>query len=386
MSDAVSRTEELGAEAARRSPPGATTVRRIAERKTSVLGLIGVVIIVGVAVLAPAIAPHDPVSQDLTAILLPPAWGEGSAMDHPLGTDALGRDVASRLMFGARNSLAISVAAMLIGATLGLVAGVTAGFFGGRTDSTIMRLGDVQLAFPFILLAIAILGTIPDRTTAHLVVVLGIPGWIVYARVVRSRVLAEREKEYVTAARAIGAKPLRILLRYVLRSVWQVVPVIALLDVGFLIIMESTLSFLGLGLPPPAASWGSMLAEGRENMIVSVWLPILPGLAIMATILSLNLTADGMADLLDPRLTKGTFRRLALRGRGAAAENENELPLLRVRDLHVDFPLRHRTVRAVRGVGFDLPRGRLWASWERAGRGSRSRRCRSCSCSIHRVG
>ncbi|MFQ5948555.1 MAG: ABC transporter permease, partial [Acidimicrobiia bacterium] len=245
MSDAL-RTVEQAGPAPSKETVGLRALRGLARRPAAMVGLIGVVLIVGVAVFAPAVAPYDPTAQDLANSLAPPVWAEGGSFEHPLGTDVLGRDVASRLAFGARNSLAISVGAMLVASTLGLTTGLLAGFFGGKVDSVLMRLGEIQLAFPFILLAIAVLGTIPDRSQLHLIVVLGIPGWIVYARVVRSRVLAEREKEYVLAAKALGAGSFRRLRRYVLPSVWQVVPVIAVLDVGFLVIMESTLSFLGL--------------------------------------------------------------------------------------------------------------------------------------------
>ncbi len=311
------------------------------------------------AAFSPLIAPHDPLDQDIGNSLAPPVW-DGGSLDHPLGTDALGRDVASRLVFGARVSLEISSAATLIGAFLGLVTGAVAGFFRGWADTVLMRLGDIQLAFPFILLAIAVLGVIPDRQPIHLIVVLGVPGWIVYARVVRSRVLAEREKEYVLAARALGASRLRILVRYVLPSTWQVVPVIAMLDLGFLVIVESTLSFFGLGINPPTPSWGSSLADGRQFMVVAPWLPVLPGLAITFTVLSINLCADGLADVLDPKLSKGLVRRQALRLPRRSEEPEEKVaaPLLRVQDLHVAFPLEDQVVHAVRGVSFDLERGR----------------------------
>lgn len=312
-----------------------------------------------VAGFAPLVAPVDPLKQDLTNILAPPFWSEGGSLDHPLGTDGLGRDVASRLVFGARNSLIISFSAMLIASILGLVTGLIAGFYGRWVDSLIMRLGDVQLAFPFILLAIIILGLARDRSILHLVLVLGIPGWIIYARVVRSRVIAEREKDYVTGAKAIGAGNVRRMVKYVLPSVWQVVPVIALLDLGFIVIVESTLSFLGFGLTPPTPSWGSILADGRKNMVISFWLPVLPGLAITLTVLGINLIADGLAEVLDPRLSRGTFRRLALRARARERSDEIEqpTPLLGVRNLHVEFPLSDRVVRAVRGLTFDLYRG-----------------------------
>ena len=354
MSDAVVIAGSVGAGRSDRTRP----LRTLASRPTAVVGLAGVTLVVGVTVLAPLVAPHDPTAQDLSNILAPPVWAGGDA-EHLLGTDALGRDVTSRLMYGGRNSLLISSVAMLIGSCLGLAAGLVSGFVGGRVDTLTMRLGDVQLAFPFILFAIAYLGVVPERTPLHLIVVLGIPGWIVYARVVRSRVLAEREKDYVLAAKALGASGRRRLFRYVFPSVWQVVPVIALLDIGFLVIMESTLSFLGLGLPPTYPSWGGMLAEGRKNMTISPWLPVLPGLAIMVTVLSINLAADGLADVLDPKLRGRSGRRAVQRtGIRDRVPSESTNPtLLQVEDLHVEFQLGHRVVQAVRGVGFELSRG-----------------------------
>ena len=366
---------------------GPSVARRVYRRKSFVIGVAALVAIIGIAILAPWMAPHDPLAQDLMATLQPPVWVEGGSWDHPMGTDALGRDVLSRLMYGARNSLTIAFFAVLIAASLGLLAGLTAGFSRSWWDAVLMRMGDMQLAFPFILLAIIVLGVISDRTAIHLILVLGIPGWILYARVVRSRVLAERDKDHVTAARAIGASPQRQMRRYVLPSVWQVVLVIALLDLGFVILIESTLSFLGFGLTPPTPSWGSILAEGRRNMTIAPWLAIIPGLAIMITVLAVNLTADGSADILDPKLKRGVFRRLRQKGSvpstsaavvtapssdaltpattspatgpspATGASTESTEPLLQVRELRSEFPFDDRTIRAVRGVSFEVERG-----------------------------
>jgi len=293
------------------APARTHVLGQLLKRKTFVTGVIGLTIIVLIALFAPLLAPHDPLKQDLTNGLAPPFWGEGGSSDHPLGTDTLGRDVASRLMYGARNSLVIALFAVLLASVLGLAAGLSAGFSRSWWDSALMRLGDIQLAFPFILLAIIVLGVITDRNVFHLILVLGIPGWILYARVVRSRVLSERDKDYVMAAKSIGASRMRQMRKYVLPSVWMVVLVIAMLDFGFIILVEATLSFLGFGLTPPTPSWGSILAEGRRNMIIAPWLAILPGLAIMFTVLAINLTADGAADVLDPKLKMSIFRRLA---------------------------------------------------------------------------
>jgi peptide/nickel transport system permease protein len=350
-----------------RSQPGALAAggavwRELVHRKVAFAGLLAFAILVLIAVLAPVVAPHDPIEQDLSKSLQPPVWAGGTG-ENPLGTDANGRDLASRLIYGARYSLAISVGAAIIGSVLGLVTGLLAGYFGKWLDSVLMRLGDVQLAFPFILLAIAILGISPDRSPLQLTLVMGIPGWIIYARVVRSRVLAERKKDYVSAARALGARSRRLLFTYVLPSVWQGVLVIALLDVGYLVIVESTLSFLGFGVPPPQPSWGGILAEGRQFMVVNPWLPLLPGAAILVTVLSINLVADGLSDVLDPRAGAARLRR---RGRSPAGPGRAEetgvtqpQKLLSVRNLSVDFPVGDHTVHAVRDVDLDVTRGEV---------------------------
>jgi peptide/nickel transport system permease protein len=367
----------LSGPAGEAAPARTHLVRRLLKRKTFVVGATALVIIISIAAFSPLLAPHDPLQQDLSRSLAPPLWVEGGSWDHPLGADTLGRDVASRLMYGARNSLAIALFAVLLSAILGLVAGLSAGFSRSWWDSALMRLGDMQLAFPFILLAIIVLGVITERNVIHLILVLGIPGWILYARVVRSRVLAERDKDYVTAAKSIGAGRTRQIRKYVLPSVWMVVLVIAMLDFGFIILVEATLSFLGFGLTPPTPSWGAMLAEGRRNMIVAPWLSIFPGLAIMFTVLAINLTADGAADVLDPKLKRGLFRRVRQKGpsekpspvrpggSGHATEREaidaagepTTPTLLDVRDLSVEFPLEDRVLKAVRHVSFQVDRG-----------------------------
>jgi peptide/nickel transport system permease protein len=343
--------------------PRAIVLRQLLRRRVALVGFIGFAFLVLVALLAPFIAPHDPIAQDLSKSLRPPFWADGGSFDNPLGTDANGRDVASRLIYGARYSLAISIGAALIGSGMGLLTGLVAGYFGKWVDSLLMRLGDVQLAFPFILLAIAILGISSDRTPLQLTLVMGIPGWIIYARVVRSRVLAERKKDYVSAARALGARNRRLLFSYVLPSVWQAVLVIALLDVGYLVIVESTLSFLGFGVPPPQPSWGSILAEGRQFMVVNPWLPLLPGAAILITVLSINLIADGLGDVLNPRSGHGAFRRRVLpQSKSTGPEKVDGTQdgvLLHVSDLSVDFPGGEHTIHAVRGVSFDVAKGEI---------------------------
>ena len=366
----------ISAEPSKDAAPAQSHVfRQLLRRKTFVVGAIGLILIVLIALFAPLLAPHDPLKQDLGSGLNPPFWVEGGSIEHPLGTDTLGRDVASRLMYGARNSLVIALFAVLMAAALGLVAGLSAGFSRSWLDSVLMRIGDMQLAFPFILLAIIILGLTTDRKAIHLILVLGIPGWILYARVIRSRVLAERDKEYVMAAKSVGASRIRQVRKYVLPSIWMAILVIAMLDFGFIILIEATLSFLGFGLTPPTPSWGSILSEGRRNMIIAPWLAIFPGIAIMLSVLAINLTADGAADVLDPKLKMSLFRRVPqkpkkedsadggsddARQARPAPTNEQKSEssmLLEVRDLSVEFPLEDRVVKAVRHVSFQVDRG-----------------------------
>jgi len=371
------------------APTRTHTLRQLLKRRTFVVGATGLIIIVLIALFAPFLAPHDPLKQDLANSLAPPFWDEGGSFDYPLGTDTLGRDVASRLMYGARNSLVIAFFAVLLASVLGLAAGLSAGFSRGWWDSVLMRFGDIQLAFPFILLAITILGIISDRNAVTLILVIGIPTWIIYGRVVRSRVLVERDKDYVLGAKAIGASRMRQMGRYILPSVWTSVLVIAMLDFGYVILLESTLSFLGFGLTPPTPSWGSILAEGKRNLLIAPWLAILPGLAIMATVLAINLTADGAADVLDPKLKISLFRRLPQRKsangnltdlesqeagstRHELAEPKDEVEpstLLKVRDLSVEFPLEDKVVKAVRHVSFDVHRGQTFGIVGESGSG-----------------
>jgi peptide/nickel transport system permease protein len=355
----------------------ADNLNRLLKRKTFIIGATGLLIIVLIALFAPSISPHDPLKQDLANSLNPPFWEEGGSFDYPLGTDTLGRDIASRMMYGARNSLIIAFFAVLVASLLGLAAGLSAGFSRGWWDSALMRFGDIQLAFPFILLAITILGLTARRNALTLILVIGIPAWIIYARVVRSRVLVERDKDYVLGAKAVGASGMRQILRYILPSVWTSVLVIAMLDIGYVILLESTLSFLGFGLTPPTPSWGSILAEGKRNLLIAPWLAVLPGLAIMATVLAINLTADGVADIFDPKLKISIFRRqpqtksangsltdleikTAVSTRPEQIDIKREIEpttLLKIIDLSVEFPLEDIVIKAVRHVSFDVHRG-----------------------------
>lgn len=276
-------------------------------RRSPLAGIGGLVVglVVVAALAAPLLATTDPIDQDLTVVLKPPFWLPDGSLHHPLGTDHLGRDVYSRLVYGARISLTISVLAALLGATVGVAAGLVAGYVGGRVDAVIMRVVDLNLAFPLILLALAVVALL-GASLKNLVIVMSITTWMIYARVVRGLSLALREQEFVQAIRALGANDLRIMARHVLPNVLAPVMVIGTLEVARVILMESALSFLGLGVPPPTPTWGRMLAEGRDYLTVAGWISIFPGLAIMVTVLGINFLGDGLRDLLDPRLRRQT--------------------------------------------------------------------------------
>jgi peptide/nickel transport system permease protein len=265
--------------------------------------IVGLVIVAALA--APLLVTTDPIDQDLTVVLRPPFWMEDGSVRHPLGTDHLGRDVYSRLVYGARISLTISVLAALLGAAAGVAAGLVAGYLGGWLDAVIMRIVDLNLAFPLILLALAVVALL-GASLRNLIIVMAITTWMIYARVVRGLTLALREQEFVQAIRALGAHDRRIIARHVLPNVLPPVMVIWTLEVARVILMESALSFLGLGVPPPTPTWGRMLAEGRDYLTVAGWISIFPGIAIMVTVLGINFLGDGLRDLLDPRLRQQT--------------------------------------------------------------------------------
>jgi peptide/nickel transport system permease protein len=290
--------------AERRSPAlheWAHFARRLARRRTALFGLVVVVLVLLTALAAPLLTSFDPVEQRIADRLKPPGWRDGAGGLHALGTDHLGRDLLARVIFGARPALLVGVAAVLISGVLGMVAGLLSGYFGGRVDDVLMRLGDVQLAFPFILLAIAVIGVLGPSLPV-IIVVIGVSSWVIYARVVRGAALSVREREFVQAAHALGVRDWRIISRHILPNVFTPWLVVATLDMARVIVIESALSFLGLGVQPPAPTWGGMLADGRVYLTTSWWLATFPGLAILITVLGINLFGDGLRDTLDPRL------------------------------------------------------------------------------------
>ncbi|MBI1775280.1 MAG: ABC transporter permease [Proteobacteria bacterium] len=252
------------------------------------------------ALLAPWIAPFDPYQQDLLARLKPPFWSVDSLPQHWLGTDNLGRDLLSRLIYGSRLSMTVGVAAAVLSCALGSVAGLLAGYRGGRLEQLVMRLADAHLAFPEILLAILIAAAI-GGSAINLILVLGISGWMIYARVAFGLARTLKERAFIEAAVSYGASDWAILFRHLLPQMVPVLTVIATLQVAQMILQETALSFLGLGLPPPTATWGNMLAEGRDRLWVAPWIANLAGLAIIIVVWGVNMLGQGLREHLDPK-------------------------------------------------------------------------------------
>ena len=278
-----------------------TLLRRLVRRRTALFGMLVVLGVLLAAAFAPLVAPFDPLEQDIGQRLREPGWQDAQGRVHPLGTDHLGRDILSRIVFGSRIALVVGLAAVVISGLLGMLIGLLAGYFGGRVDDFLMRLADIQLAFPFILLAIAVIGVL-GPSLRNIIIVIGVSSWVVYARVVRGEVLSIREREYVQAAIALGSQHWRVLRYHVLPNTFTPWLVVATLDMARVIVIESALSFLGLGVQPPTPTWGGMLADGRVYLSTAWWLATFPGLAILITVLGINLLGDGLRDTLDPRL------------------------------------------------------------------------------------
>jgi peptide/nickel transport system permease protein len=294
-------TRPLPRATGRGSDPRWTLVRRLVRRRTALFGLVVIAAVVAAAALAPLLAVFDPIEQDIAQRLKPPGGADPEGRVHLLGTDHLGRDILARIFFGARIALLVAFSAVAIDGILGLLIGLCAGYFGGRVDDLFMRLADIQLAFPFILLAIAVIGVL-GPSLRNIIAVVGVSGWVVYARIVRGEVLSLREREFVHAAIAMGSRHRRVIVRHIVPNAVAPWLVIATLDMARVIILESALSFLGLGVQPPTPTWGGMLADGRVYLSTAWWLATFPGVAILLTVLGINLLGDGLRDMLDPRL------------------------------------------------------------------------------------
>jgi peptide/nickel transport system permease protein len=250
---------------------------------------------------AAQIAPHNPIKGSLSKRLKPPAWISGGSTTHLLGTDKMGRDILSRIIHGARISLVVSLVAIFVSGSIGTVLGLISGYFGGRLDTVIMRLVDVSLALPTILLALVLVAAV-GSSFGTVIAVITVILWARYARQVRGETLSLKTQDFIARARVSGASHVRIMVRYIFPNVVNTLVVLATLQVGAVILLESTLSFLGAGIPRPTPAWGVMIADGRELIVTAWWVALFPGLAIMLTVLSLNLLGDWLRDHLDPKL------------------------------------------------------------------------------------
>jgi ABC-type dipeptide/oligopeptide/nickel transport system permease subunit len=287
-------------EVPRSGAAGSRAWRRFALNPAALVGSLILLIMVSAAAAAPWVAPHDPTKQSLLRRFTPPMWQAGGSAAYPLGTDQVGRDVLSRIIHGARISLLVGVSAVIVSLIFGVTAGLVSGFLGGKVDTVIGTIVDVWLSFPQILLALAFVAALgPSLVT--IIVVLGFTGWERYARVVRAEVMALREKEFVEAARAIGVGRLRIIARHVLPNTVSSIVVMSTLQIAQTILAEAALSFLGVGSGTAHPTWGQMISLGRDFVTVAWWLATLPGLAILLTVLAINLVGDRLRDALDPR-------------------------------------------------------------------------------------
>ncbi len=271
------------------------------QHPVALLGGIIVLLFVLMAIFAPYLAPHNPEIGSLRNRLEPPMWQEGGSPEFSLGTDAQGRDLLSRIIYGARVSLAVGIVTVAISVVIGLSLGATAGYHRGWLDTGVSRFADLLMAFPFLIFAIAMMAFMGPGF-GNLIFALTFKGWVEFFRLVRGEMMNEKTREYVEAARALGRSHSAIISTEIIPNIIQAVFVVGTLRMGFFIVTEASLSFLGLGIQPPTPAWGSMVAEGRDVMLIAWWVSTLPGLAIVLLVLSLNLFGEGLRDILDPRL------------------------------------------------------------------------------------
>lgn len=269
--------------------------KRFKKNPLSVAGLIVILTLAGIAVCASLIAPYEPTSIDVYNVLAPPSFS------HPFGTDELGRDVLTRMIWGSRVSLKVGFVAVGIAITIGTILGAISGFYGRRIDAVLMRFVDIMLAFPTFFLILAVI-SIVEPSIATIMIVIGLTGWMDVARLVRAEFLTLKERDFISAARAIGVADTRLIFRHIIPNALSPVFVAATFGIAGAILVESSLSFLGLGVQPPDPSWGNILTSGKDNITVAWWLSLFPGIAILITVLSYNLVGEGLRDALDPRL------------------------------------------------------------------------------------
>ncbi|MDF2810699.1 MAG: dppC [Microvirga sp.] len=286
----------------RSETPTRQSLRRFSADGFSMTAAVVVVLFVLMAALAPWLAPHDPYESDLLRRLQPPAWMEGGEWSYFLGCDALGRDILSRIIYGSRVSITIGVAVVLLATVVGTVLGLAAGYMRGWVDIAISRVIDILLGFPYLIFAIALMAMMGPGLE-NIILALVYKEWVVPARVVRGEVLAAREMEYVEAARAVGAPRFHIMFREILPNILSPVIVVSTIRMAHVIILEASLSFLGLGVQPPTASWGSMVADGRAFILDAWWVCTFPGIAILLLVLSINVASQGLRDAFDPKFS-----------------------------------------------------------------------------------
>jgi ABC-type dipeptide/oligopeptide/nickel transport system permease subunit len=294
-------------------PPAATdpaiesplrrNLRSFAENRLAVAASGVVIAFVLLAIFAPWIAPHDPYATNLFLRLQPPAWQEGGDWAYVLGCDALGRDILSRMIYGARVSIFIGATVVFVATTIGILAGLAAGYLRGWTDIVISRIVDILLAFPYLIFAIGLMAMMGPGLQ-NIVIALVYKEWVIPCRVVRGETLAASQIEYVEAARALGASPRHIMLREILPNILSPVIVVSTIRMAHVIILEASLSFLGIGVQPPTASWGSMVSDGRAFILESWWVSTFPGIAILLLVLAINVASQGLRDAFDPRFAE----------------------------------------------------------------------------------
>ncbi|WP_343082343.1 ABC transporter permease [Ostreiculturibacter nitratireducens] len=275
-------------------------LRNFSRNKLAVGSAIVVVLFILMAVFAPLVAPHDPNETDLFRRLQPPGWVEGGEWSYLLGCDALGRDILSRIIYGTRISIFIGAAVILVATTIGILAGLAAGYLRGWVDVAISRLVDILLGFPYLIFAIGLMAMMGPGLI-NIILALAYKEWVIPCRVVRGETLVTRELEYVEAARALGASRGHIMAKEILPNILSPVIVVATIRMAHVIILEASLSFLGLGVQPPTASWGSMVADGRAFILEAWWVSTFPGLAILLLVLAINVASQGLRDAFDPR-------------------------------------------------------------------------------------
>ena len=296
-------TPEAGSATTRELPPGTEKTTKIRRHNASYFGIAVISIVIVLAVFAPFVSPHDPQSQSLETRLTPPVWSPRGSWDHVLGSDHLGRDVLSRIIYGSRISIFVGLTVVLISGVIGITLGLISGYYEGWVTNLIMRIVDLQMAFPFILMAITIIAVLGPGL-ANVILALSISGWMGYARLIRGQTLQTKEQDYVKAAKLLGASDLHIIVVQILPNVISHAIVLATFAIAQTMITEAGLTYLGLGVEPSIPSWGGMLSDGRDYLSIAWWIATFPGLCIMICVLAVNLLGEWLRDALDPHVQR----------------------------------------------------------------------------------